>query len=366
MSQLTFGEFFSNADESVSKETKKNPTAVQPEKKESWYKGRVLSHSSINLYQACPQKWKFKYIDKVPEKPKSFFSFGKSVHSGLEFLFSKARSEMPTLDEIIAQYKLKWIREGYDTVAQEKWFFQEGERIIRGFYAKHQNDFKTVAHVELRFNVNIEGVPLLGFIDRIDDTPSGKLAIVDYKTGKAFDKTRVRKDPQLTLYQMAVREVLGKEVESVTLYHLNSLTPLKVPAHSKELEDQYKVTVVESATGIMKNVFEPKPDAKGQCQWCDYVQICPAFAGKKLPMTLAQSNGESTIELVDRFGKLETRINELLEEKQKLSETLRSSLDQSGATDAKGEYYIVRVVPTASGEGTELRSELQKDKENPS
>ena len=41
-------------------------------RKETWYKGRVLSHSSIMLYRTCPQKWKFKYVDKVPEKPRSF------------------------------------------------------------------------------------------------------------------------------------------------------------------------------------------------------------------------------------------------------------------------------------------------------
>ena len=45
---------------------------------------RPLSHSSITLYNECPQKYKFRYIDAVPEKPRHFFSFGRSVHSALE------------------------------------------------------------------------------------------------------------------------------------------------------------------------------------------------------------------------------------------------------------------------------------------
>jgi hypothetical protein len=33
---------------------------------------RPLSHSSISLYNECPQKYKFKYVDKIPEKPGPF------------------------------------------------------------------------------------------------------------------------------------------------------------------------------------------------------------------------------------------------------------------------------------------------------
>src|SRR5262249_53578480 len=155
---------------------------------------------SVGMYRACPQRWKFRYIDKVPEKPRSFFSFGKSVHTGLEFLFEKSTEPRPSLDDVLTHYKLNWLREGYETSAQEKWFFQEGERILRGFYAKHANDLNNVFQVEYKFTVDIDGVPVTGYIDRIDSTLKGGLAVVDYKTGKAFDKSRVRIDPQLTLY----------------------------------------------------------------------------------------------------------------------------------------------------------------------
>ena len=48
---------------------------------------RPLSHSSISMFQECPQKYKFKYLDKLPEKPRHFFSFGSSVHQALEFFY---------------------------------------------------------------------------------------------------------------------------------------------------------------------------------------------------------------------------------------------------------------------------------------
>jgi RecB family exonuclease len=287
MSQLTFDDFLdgsasakTSADKSA---TPKSINAVSPDaKKESWYKGRVLSHSSISLYKQCPQKWKFRYIDKIPEKPKSFFSFGKSVHAGLEFLFEKiGQVTAPSLEELLAYYKSGWLREGYETPEQEKWYFLEGDRILRGFYAKHATQVSQIIQVEFKFTIQVEGVPVTGYIDRIDATPRGNLHIVDYKTGKAFDKARVRSDPQLTLYQMACRELLQKEVDFVTLYHLNSLTPLTVPAHSQKLQDEVKTQVVSAAKGITAEKFDPKPDEKGHCQWCDYMQVCPAFQGKK-------------------------------------------------------------------------------------
>src|SRR5258706_5081422 len=136
MSQLTF-------DGAFSEKTSSPPEKISPpEKKPSWYKGRVLSHSSVSLYQTCPQKWKFRYIDKVPELPKPYFSFGKSVHSGLEFLFSRTHEKLPAVEELISNYQSNWLSEGYETSAQEKWFFQEGERILKGLYIKHQNEFK--------------------------------------------------------------------------------------------------------------------------------------------------------------------------------------------------------------------------------
>ena len=327
------------------------PTTA-PTRKDSWYKGRVLSHSSIVLYRTCPQRWKFRYIDKVPEKPRSFFSFGKSVHTSLEFLFGRL-GQLPTLEETLAHYKERWLREGYDTDAQEKWFYQEGERILRGFYAKHKTDFQKVAQVELKFTVDIEGVPVTGYVDRIDHGSQGGVALVDYKTGKAFDKSRVRKDPQLTLYQIACREILGKEVESVTLYHLNSLTALTVPAHPKTLEDDLRVVIVDTARGINDGKFEPKPDPNGHCQWCDYNQICPGLRSAKQPERQASPE---LLSLADRLGKLDQKIKELQSERHGINIHLLTAMKQAGLEAIDADFFSVRIATAEGGVPSVLES----------
>ncbi len=347
MSQLTFDGFIGGA---PSKTAAAVPggRSVDEITNGSWYKGRVLSHSSIGMYRACPQRWKLRYIDKVPEKPKSFFSFGKSVHAGLEFLFEKIGEALPTLDDVLSHYKTNWLREGYETGAQEKWFYQEGERILRGFYAKHQADFKKVFQVEFKFTIGIDGVPVTGFIDRIDNAVNGGLAIVDYKTGKAFDKSRVRNDSQMTLYQIACREVFQKPVESVTLYHLNSLTPLTVPAHSKKMEDDLKTIVIETARGISEQKFDPKPDEKGHCQWCDYAQICPAFSGKKFSVGSAALPVDVT-DNVDRLGKLDVKITELMAERAEVQQDISTAMRVAGKEELSGRHFVARQEKTDDG-----------------
>lgn len=356
MSQLTFDAIGDGDEQEIPKALKAEGIG------NSWYKGRVLSHSSISLYRQCAQKWKFKYVDKIPEKPRSYFSFGKSVHNGLEFLFTKL-TEMPTLEAVLAHYKGNWLREGYETPQQEKWFFNEGERILKGFYAKHHGDFKNVWQVEFRFTIGIEGVPVTGFIDRIDNTPSGGIALIDYKTGKPFDKSRVRTDPQLTLYQMATAELLGKKVETVSLYHLNSFTAITMPAHSKELESKFRKVVVETAQSIQDGKFDPVPDPKGHCQWCDYAQVCPAFAGKKLPMAVAEAYQEPIPHVADKYGDITRKIKELKKERNLLGETLLSHFSHTATEHVEGKHFSVRVIHGEAGGEPKLEAdEIQKKK----
>lgn len=280
------------------------------------------------MYEECPQKFKFKYIDRIPEKPKPYFSFGKSVHAGLEFLFSRPSGALPSIDELLAFYKENWLREGYATPEEERNYFLEGERILRGFYDKHKADKTRPLRVEYSFEIKVEGVPLIGFVDRIDKTESGGLHIIDYKTGRAFDRSRVRQDPQLTLYQMAVSQLFGLPVESLTLYHLNSLTPLTVPAHPASFEDAVRRKVAAVWSGISEGRFEPEPDEKGHCRFCDYMNLCPAYAHLRKAVVNGspdQAAEEVAIEVsVDRYAELSKQIKEL----EKELESIRPAIEE--------------------------------------
>lgn len=323
---------------------------------------RPLSHSSMSMYLECPQKFKLKYLDKLPEAPKWFFSFGSSVHTALEFFYSIPAPPPPTLDQVLLHYRQNWKKEGYKDAEQERQYFADGEKILRDFYKLHIKTFKLPLFAEYKFEFQVEGVPLLGFVDRIDKLDNGNLAILDYKTGKAIVSARLQEDRQLTLYQLAVETLLGAKVESLTFYHLPSQKPLTVgPRPEKQLE-ALKETIVGVNAGIQGGRFDPKPEER-TCQWCDFKPHCPAFrpgfyGAKPDPLVQAAakpapqpdllggpSDAKRLAELVDRYGDLVGRQKELEAEAARLRGEISAMLARNGYVRAFGSRYEVCAAP---------------------
>lgn len=235
---------------------------------------KPLSFSSISLYEECSQKFKFRYIDHLPEKPRHYFSFGKSVHTALEYFYST--TPPPSLPEVLQHFQAKWFSEGYKDAQQESDYFTKGQHILTNFYTDHATNFKPPFFTEYRFDLQVDGVAVIGYIDRIDRVADGRVAIIDYKTGSTFSKDRVNTDDQLTMYQLACEELLGMKVDSLTFYHLNSSTPYTSNPRTSEQVLQLRAKIVSVANSISQGIFLPSPEDR-KCSWCDYKPYCPAF-----------------------------------------------------------------------------------------
>jgi len=319
---------------------------------------RPLSHSSISMYMECPQKYKFKYVDRLPEKPKHYFAFGQSVHKALEFFYGSGLLTPPSLREVLDYLHGHWVREGYKDDAQEAAYKAEGDRILGDFHRLHAASYRPPFFVEYGFNLKVDGVPVTGKVDRIDKLEDGRLAIVDYKTGKAFDQDRVREDAQLTMYQMAVEEALGLKVASLTFYHLPSQTPLTAEPHSEEQVDGLRRRIVGVADGIKNKAFDPRPE-EWKCRMCDFRPHCPVFrhqyvthqAGSSQahpgtlqePPVLAPEKSEDEVlaDLVDRFGRTKDEVHELEATLEDLREEITAILRKKGYLRAFGASYEV-------------------------
>ena len=70
-----------------------------------------------------------------------------------------------------------------------------------------------VLHTEEHFEVKVGSATVAGRIDRIDDLGNGRVAIVDYKTGKPRAQEDADESLQLSIYAMAAREKWGYESE---------------------------------------------------------------------------------------------------------------------------------------------------------
>ncbi len=304
---------------------------------------RPLSHSSITLYGECPQKYKFRYVDLIPEKPRHFFSFGRSVHSALEFFYGVTTPVPPSFEDLLANYKEVWVPEGYRNPAQEAEYFEEGKRILKAFHEKHVKDFHLPLHVEYGFEFELEGVPVKGFVDRVDKLPDGRLAVVDYKTGKKLATGRLEIDAQLTMYQYACETQLGAEVGDLIFYHLPTLKEHRASRRGTQLVDELKTRVVNTAEAITKEKFDPKPDEM-VCRWCDYKPICPIFKDQYAGVAAAPAKAKTEPELallVDAYGDALAKAEAAKKEAEKAGKELAALLKKKGYVRAFGASHEV-------------------------
>lgn len=311
---------------------------------------RALSHSSIQMFLECPQKWKLKYVDGLPEKPRHFFSFGQSVHKALEYFYGVQALPAPPLGDLLKQFQKGWVSEGYKDAAQEQEYLAEGRRILTEFHAKHAPGFQLPYFVEYGFQFSVDGVPVTGKVDRIDKLHDGSLSILDYKTGKPIAPDRVLEDPQLTMYQMACEELLGAKVSKLTFYHLPSLTALEVVRHPAEQVHALRTRIVGVAKAIESDEFAPAPEER-KCNWCDFKPHCPVFKH----MYLTRHEDETPVEelddeiaaLVARLGAVRDQIREHQATAADLEEQIAEDMERRETARATGGSYAVELAKEA-------------------
>lgn len=250
-----------------------------------------FSYSKMGMYKECPQKYKFRYVLKLPEKPKYYFAFGSALHKAMEYLYSSLKPPFPPLENVLAFFKNDWestsyADKGYASKLKESEGYLEGVRIIKAYYAKHVTDTLSPIATEFRTTVDIDGLSVIGIVDRIDYLGDGKVSILDYKTGKKIS----REPDQLMMYQklmtgnkelediVKARHPEAEKIEfgNMAFYHLPSLDSQVFEPASKEEMDEFWARVLGVAADIKAGKFDPDP-GETKCRFCDYKDMCPVW-----------------------------------------------------------------------------------------
>jgi putative RecB family exonuclease len=315
-----------------------------------------LSYSSVRTYLECPLRWKFLYIDKIPEAPRGYFSFGRTIHSVLEQLLQPlvvppARStgagvaqrtldewrgshppptpgHLWTVEEMLETYRKLWVSDGYLSSDDESRYRRLGEEMLVGFHASMTAHPPHPVAIEAHLEARWDGIPVHGYIDRIDRTPAGGLEVLDYKTSRELRREDAVGSDQLAIYQVLVEKNFPDPVEGLTLYHLRSLTPLRTAARTKRTLERLHQRVGVVADGIRSAAYEPTPGR--QCARCEFRSRCPEF--REVP----ESDRRRMVELVDRFQALRAREGELGAELQATADELHREAERLGVHRVPG------------------------------
>jgi len=256
-----------------------------------------FSFSQLESYDRCPWQYRFQFILHIPTFGKGVFSFGKTMHSTLQKFYERlkmlnsvtqdslfgansldsSKIKVPTLDELISFYETSWQDQWFYSATQKDTYRKKGLDILREFYQQGEKEGWTVPiTLEAGFYFKLKGNTVKGQIDRIDKMPDGKIAIIDYKTGKPKDKLKADDKSQLLIYQIAAESVMELkdlgEVGELRYYFLENNSVQSFKGTDKEIEKE-KIRIDELITEIKNQNFTPAPN-KEKCQFCDFRDIC--------------------------------------------------------------------------------------------
>jgi hypothetical protein len=200
--------------------------------------------------------------------------------------------------------------------------------MLLGFHASLTEHPPHPVAVEAHLEARWDGIPVHGYIDRIDRTSDGGLEVLDYKTSREISHEDVAQSDQLTLYQVLVERNFPDPVERLTLYHLRSLSPLRSPPRTKPTLENLHERVGVVSDGIRSEAYEPTPGR--QCARCEFRARCPEF--REVP----EDDRRPLAELVDRFGELRSREGELEKELRATAEALHREAERLGVHRVPG------------------------------
>jgi putative RecB family exonuclease len=250
-----------------------------------------LSASAINDYIDCGLLYRFGRIEKLPPEFKAdALEFGTVIHKVLaDFYLSKMMGDKLLLKELHALFEKYWRKaaEGRTDIkyAEGKDFeilLSEGKELLTVYYDKLPEDsFETIA-IEEGVGFYVDDMPVVGFIDLLQEDESGTLIVTDWKTsGRAYSTEEVNKNLQVTLYAHALKQNGYQDRE--ILLKFDCLIKTKKPKfeqyYTTRTEQDVKRTITKIRhvwEGISKGVFVPN-DTSWKCAGCSYQAACKDY-----------------------------------------------------------------------------------------
>ncbi|MDD4498746.1 MAG: ATP-dependent DNA helicase, partial [Methanosarcinaceae archaeon] len=255
----------------------------------------AFSASGIKDYLACPLRFKYGNVLKIPLPRKIRARTGTDVHALFEELARRQKSgkegegegevkgderggEGPCGPELSALLLEEFRKNSvFASKTEEKQTLAEVRAMLDYWLRFEEDNPNEIFEVESSFEFELGTRRFTGKIDRLDLNPAGDYVLLDYKSGKtSLSRKELEEDLQLALYCEAVRKKYGKfPVKAGHMYVHPDLEKVLVfpvdPAKVEEVLEKIKETVEVISEEDFKVRAEPN------CYYCDYKGICEHY-----------------------------------------------------------------------------------------
>ena len=278
-----------------------------------------LSPSRAADFKTCPLLYRFRTIDRLPERKSLAAVRGTLVHSVLEKLYDLPPAERtpeaarqlltPAWEELSADASVTELFEaeadGAPAPSLEEWLASAGKLVDSYFTLEDPTRIQPEGREQLVEVTLPDGLLLRGFVDRLDVARNGALRVVDYKTGsmprEAFEAKALF---QMKFYALVLWRTRGVVASQLKLIYLGGSADALTyaPEEGELVRFERTLQAIWSAIERAVATQDFRPNRTRLCDWCDHQALCPSFGGTPppFPTEAAAAAGWATLPVVER------------------------------------------------------------------
>jgi putative RecB family exonuclease len=258
----------------------------------------ALSPSRASDFMTCPLLYRFRVIDRLPERPGLAATRGTVIHAVLEELFDLPASDRtperagvlvrPAWERLLAAEPdlAALFADDADGSALSGWLASAAELVGRYFTLEDPRRLEPRERELYVETVLDSGLVLRGYVDRLDVANGGAMRVVDYKTGRAPGAGYEAKALfQMRFYALVLWRLRGVVPRLLQLVYLGSGEVLRYEPDEADLRaTERKVRALWEAITRAVETGDWRPSPSKLCEWCDHKVRCPAFGGTPPPL----------------------------------------------------------------------------------
>ena len=245
------------------------------------------SASQLESYLRCPEAYRLEKVVKAPQYPAAWLTQGIAFHDAIE-KWERTGRTFP-IETVVEWFVTAWNEQLAKQMEQEPnlsvWLtggrtkpendiknrFERGQQQVMDYIAwalATENEWRILdlgdhdLACEVEFDIQLQGVRVVGFIDQLIEWPNGTVTVRDLKTGTKLPPTA----RQLGIYKIAAKEVLDLDINWGDFYMSKNTAPTEPYDLSRFTPERVGRWFVNLDRSVMEGRFTPNPG--------DYCRIC--------------------------------------------------------------------------------------------
>ena len=326
-----------------------------------------LSYSRFELFIQCPAKFYHRYVGKSAGKqdPESPAILGSLAHKVLENSYRQLLDEgysgsLKAKNDVFQKHlKLCLNEDDYPPA-----LFQPAQDVLKQYVENEYFQAENIISLEQQFVFELGTlgeIPILGYIDRIDQPDSDTVKIVDYKSNRMlFTAEELKQNLQASIYILAAKEMFPDTANIEMQFHmLRHGIVQRTFRTAEELEEarDFMLLLAQKIRNIDPAVCPPE-SLNNYCPWCEYRQLCCTYKKVCEEEYTAISVDPNNVEAVAaEYENISARAKIMYARKEELADILKMQL--IGIDQLKSAGHIYRLGKTTSTEFTDIAELIQ-------